>query len=192
MASAVTVPRPLIPRRLLFGPPDCANPVLSPDGTRIAFLAPVAGVAAVHVGPPTGPYVPVTTSASRIETFHWCSDSRRLLYESDCDGDENWHLHVTDIATGHATDLTPFDGVQAILVALSPECPDDALVPSNLLRAPSSIDPCCATMDFSRALLKLGAYRAWIMTIIHEMLLFMAAARRGSPATPWRYRHSDE
>ena len=42
---------PLIPRKVLFGNPDRANPALSPDGTGLAYLAPLDGVLNVWVGP---------------------------------------------------------------------------------------------------------------------------------------------
>ncbi len=32
---------PLIPREVLFGNPERANPQISPDGTQIGYLAPV-------------------------------------------------------------------------------------------------------------------------------------------------------
>lgn len=47
-ASACTAQQ-LIPRAALFGNPERANAQLSPDGTRIAFLAPVNGVLNVWV-----------------------------------------------------------------------------------------------------------------------------------------------
>src|SRR5687768_12251669 len=40
---------PLIPRSVLFGNPERVSPRLSPDGTRIAFLAPLDGVMNVYV-----------------------------------------------------------------------------------------------------------------------------------------------
>ncbi len=42
---------PLIPREVFFGNPDKIIPCLSPDGTRISYLAPVDGVLNVWVGP---------------------------------------------------------------------------------------------------------------------------------------------
>ena len=35
---------PLIPREVLFGNPERANPQISPDGTQLGYLAPVDGV----------------------------------------------------------------------------------------------------------------------------------------------------
>lgn len=120
-----------IPRRLLFGPAEHAAPALSPGGTLLAFLAPVGGVTGVHVGPPGGPYLPVTRTSGSVGAFRWGADSARVLYETDQDGDEDWHLHVVDIGSGASRDLTPFAGVQAMLVATSPHRPDEVVVALN-------------------------------------------------------------
>ena len=41
----------LIPRRVLFGNPERVGPHLSPDGTRLAWIAPHDGVLNVWVAP---------------------------------------------------------------------------------------------------------------------------------------------
>lgn len=46
---------PLIPRSVLFGNPEKVSLSLSPDGTRLAFLAPLDGVLNVWVGPADDP-----------------------------------------------------------------------------------------------------------------------------------------
>ena len=58
---------PLIPRSVLFGNPDKATPRLSPDGARLAYLAPSDGVLNVWVGPTADPgsAVPVTSDTGR-------------------------------------------------------------------------------------------------------------------------------
>ena len=45
---------PLVPRDVLFGNPDKVGPSLSPDGTKIAYIAPYEGVLNVWVGPADG------------------------------------------------------------------------------------------------------------------------------------------
>ncbi|MCO1655151.1 S9 family peptidase [Pseudonocardia humida] len=121
----------LIPRRLLFGPPDHAAPALSPDGELVAFLARHHGRSGVRVGPPGGPYDIVTPPGRDIGAFRWAEDSRHVLVEIDRDGDEDWHLHAVDVRTGDGRDLTPYPGVQALLVATSPARPDEVLVALN-------------------------------------------------------------
>ena len=45
---------PLIPRSVLFGNPDRMSPSLSPDGSRLGFVAPEDGVLNIWVGPADG------------------------------------------------------------------------------------------------------------------------------------------
>jgi hypothetical protein len=55
MTDFKTSPPPLIPREILFGNPEKAQPRLSPDSNRLAYLAPVDGVMNVWVGPVGSP-----------------------------------------------------------------------------------------------------------------------------------------
>jgi dipeptidyl aminopeptidase/acylaminoacyl peptidase len=124
---------PLIPREVLFGNPERASPGISPDGTRIAWLAPVDGVLNVWVGKVgTDDAKPVTDDTDRgIRDYRWAHDDRHLLYVQDRGGDENWHLYAVDLEGGGTRDLTPFDGVQAQLVATDKQFPDQVLVGLN-------------------------------------------------------------
>ncbi len=85
---------PLIPRSILFGNPERATPLLSPNGRRLAYLAPVDGVLNVWVGSPAAEdYRPVTRDHDRgIRVYFWGRDSRHILYLQDKGGDENWRL----------------------------------------------------------------------------------------------------
>ncbi|WP_405851757.1 S9 family peptidase [Streptomyces sp. NBC_00090] len=136
-ATVPTTPPPLIPRSVLFGNPHRMSPALSPDGERLAFLAPAAsGVLNVHAGPwRRREFRPVTADAGRgVRAFAWSADGSRLLYVQDRDGDENTHLYAVDpdAGPGSARDLTPFEGVQARIVSLDPRRPDRLLVGLNL------------------------------------------------------------
>jgi hypothetical protein len=72
---------PLIPREVLFGNPERASPGISPDGTRIAWLAPVDGVLNVWVGQIGADNAkPVTDDTDRgIRDYRWAHDDRHLL-----------------------------------------------------------------------------------------------------------------
>jgi dipeptidyl aminopeptidase/acylaminoacyl peptidase len=124
---------PLIPREVLFGNPERASPGISPDGTRIAWLAPVDGVLNVWVGQiGADDAKPVTDDTDRgIRDYRWAHDDRHLLYVQDRGGDENWHLYAVDLEGGGTRDLTPFDGVQAQLIATDKRFPDRVLVGLN-------------------------------------------------------------
>lgn len=108
----------LIPREVLLGNPERAFGSISPDGTRIAFAAPVDGVLNLWVGPVDGEARPVTEDRGRgIFTHFWAQDNRHLLYLQDRGGDENWRLYSVELDSGQARDLTPYDGVQAQVLA---------------------------------------------------------------------------
>jgi dipeptidyl aminopeptidase/acylaminoacyl peptidase len=106
---------PLIPRAVLFGNPTYASPTISPDGTRLGFLAPEEGVLNVWVGPVDAPDQAVAVTRDRgrgIRVFGFCHDDRTLYYLQDQGGDENWRLHLLELESGRERCVTPFDGVQ--------------------------------------------------------------------------------
>lgn len=124
----------LIPRRLLFGNPDRTNVQLSPDGTMISFIAPLDGVRNVWVAPREHPDQarPVTRDTGRgIRYTAWTHLPGRLIYIQDRDGDENWRVYSVDVATGAVRNLTPYDGVQARVVGISPDRPGEIAVMLN-------------------------------------------------------------
>jgi dipeptidyl aminopeptidase/acylaminoacyl peptidase len=140
-------PVPLIPRRVFFDEPERSDVRLSPDGARIAFLAPLDGVANVWVGDiaaivrDPAAARPVTRDRGRgVRTYHWAYDGVHLLYLQDDGGDEDWRLHRVDLETGEDVDLTPLPGVQARIVHLSPRHPGSVLVGLND-RDPAWHDP---------------------------------------------------
>ena len=123
-----------IPLELLFGNPERALGTVSPDGSSYAFVAPDAGVLNVWVGDVEGgePRLVTNDRDRGIRSYWWTFDEHHLLYEQDSGGDENWHLYRVDIATGATVDLTPYEGVQAKVLALSPRLPHELLVGVNL------------------------------------------------------------
>jgi dipeptidyl aminopeptidase/acylaminoacyl peptidase len=125
---------PLIPREVLFGNPPRTSPTLSPDGARLAYLAPdEKGVQNVWVETPgKGDAAPITRESHRtVYLYRWAEDGAHLLYEQDSDGDENWHVYSVDLATKEVRDLTPFAGVRAQNLLTNPEHPDEILVGLN-------------------------------------------------------------
>ncbi len=133
--AAQSEPPPLIPRDLLFGNPERTSPALSPDGTRLAWLAPdtnnVLQVWVQTVGKEDRRIV--TADKKRgIRQYVWAKDNRTLLYLQDSDGDENFHIYGVDLPSGNVRDYTPFQGVRAQLADLNPDFPNEALVDLNL------------------------------------------------------------
>ncbi len=124
---------PLIPREVLFGNPERASPLISPDGSRMAYLAPVDGVLNVWVGSTGGDdYQPITDDRDRgIRVFFWGHDRRHLLYLQDTAGDENWSLYAVGLETEQARALTPFEGVQVHIIDHNKHFPNDMLIGMN-------------------------------------------------------------
>lgn len=117
-AARAAAPDPLLPRALLFGNPQRTAPQLSPDGSRLAFIAPRNGVLNIFVGPVRDPdaATPITADTSRgIRTFFWSFDSRSILYLQDLEGDEGWQLFAVDVdAAKPPRTLTSSDPVRGV------------------------------------------------------------------------------
>jgi len=132
--AATTAPA-LIPRDVLFGNPERAFPRLSPDGLKLAWLAPdkknILQVWVKTVGKDDEAIV--TADKYRgIRSYNWAEDSNTLLYQQDSDGDENFHVYAVDLSTKNVRDLTPYQGIRAALEATSPKLPGRILVTMNL------------------------------------------------------------
>jgi dipeptidyl aminopeptidase/acylaminoacyl peptidase len=125
---------PLIPRDVLFGNPDRANPRISPDGKRLAYLRPddknVLQVWVRTIGKDDDR--PVTQDPKRgIRQYFWAYDNKHLLYLQDADGDENDHLFAVDPEAKTTRDLTPFAGVKVSGIDLDRKFPDEVAVGLN-------------------------------------------------------------
>jgi len=124
----------LIDRGVLFGNADRKSVRISPDGSKLAYLAPKAGVMNVWVAPidDLEAAEAVTDNRDRgIPTFRWTYTNDDILFKKDDDGNENWHIHRVDLESGEQTDLTPFDGVKAQIQELSPDRPGTLLAAIN-------------------------------------------------------------
>jgi len=122
-----------------FSPPERAGATISPDGTRIAYLAPWRNRLNVWVQDVEGTEEPrcVTADETRsVYIYSWTHDSRWLLYLQDNGGDEHWHVHRVDPddPAGTAVDLTPFPRVRASYELLKAQ-PGKALVQHNARNA---------------------------------------------------------
>ena len=127
-------PDPLVPRDLLFGNPDRFMPRVSPDGRNLAWIAPHEGVLNVWVAPigALAAARPITHDRVRsIREFHWATSGEHVLHLQDTGGDEDWHVHSTEIATGRSIDLTPAKKAAAQLLEVSPRHPHEILVGLN-------------------------------------------------------------
>lgn len=124
----------MIPREVLFGNPKKAAARISPDGKRLAYLAPVDGVLNVWVGPVDDPAQAkaVTNDTKRgIRRYFWAYTNEHIIYTQDTAGDENWHVFATEVESGKTKNLTPLKGVRAELDAVSHRFPEELLVGLN-------------------------------------------------------------
>lgn len=125
---------PLIPRDVLFAPPERTDPQISPDGRLFAYIAPdSSGIRNVFVRPLDGGEPQrLTRDAKRgLFGYTWSADARYVLYVQDRDGDENWHLYATDVTSGATRDLTPYPGVRAGKPMVDARHPGVVLAPMN-------------------------------------------------------------
>ena len=125
---------PLIPRETLFGNPQRTRARLSPDGKRLAWLAPdpknVLQVWVKTIGADDDKML--TADKKRgIRNYFWAEDNRTLLFQQDNDGDENFHVFGVDIPTGNVRDYTAIQGVRASVAATDPAFPNEVLVEMN-------------------------------------------------------------
>lgn len=123
----------LIPRSVLFGNPERSSPQISPDGTMLAYLAPDQGVLNVWVRTlgKTDDRVITNDRKRGIRNFLWQYDSKDILYAQDQNGDENWRVYQTNVASKQTRDLTPYDKVRVDIVALEPSHPGVLLIQMN-------------------------------------------------------------
>ncbi|MFE2375837.1 S9 family peptidase [Streptomyces sp. NPDC059398] len=120
----------------LFGPPPRARTTLSPDGERMAYLAPWKNRLNVWIESVDAPGDArrVTAEDRGVLSHHWTDDPRWLLFTRDQDGDENTHIHRVDLTDpeARAVDLTPFPGVRAVGLDLPAGRPGKAVTQLNL------------------------------------------------------------
>jgi dipeptidyl aminopeptidase/acylaminoacyl peptidase len=125
----------LIPRRLLFADPGKSVVHISPDGQRIAFLAPSDGVLNLWVGPTddigNARALTRVTDRSLGPALQWLHNNRHVVFFREQGGDENWQAHRVDVDTGDILALTPAPGVQCFIHQTSHHFPDELLIAHN-------------------------------------------------------------
>lgn len=140
LAAAAAAPPPLIPRELLFAPPEATAALLSPDGKQLGWLAAdPAGVAQLWVRPlPGGTAVQVTQGSDRpVVEWDWTQTGAALLFTRDTG--QGVHLFAVELAGRAPRDLTPWPGARAELLGTAARAPDHVLVLANA-RDPSLFD----------------------------------------------------
>ena len=125
----------LLPRRLIFADPERSIVRISPDGTRIAFRAPVDGVLNLWIAPidRISDAHPVTAVTDRNlgAAIVWMRDSRHVVFFREAAGDENWRAWRVDLETGDMRPLTPGPGVTCYVQQHSRHFPSELLITHN-------------------------------------------------------------
>lgn len=123
----------LIPRSILLEESERGNPVLSPDGTLIAYSAPYRGVVNLWVRTVGKADDRVVTDRAEeaIYSCFWQADGAHLLYLADTAGDENTHLFQTHVRTRRTRDLTPLPGARVKGPIVDMRHPDTLLLHIN-------------------------------------------------------------
>jgi dipeptidyl aminopeptidase/acylaminoacyl peptidase len=132
IATIAGLPR-LIPREVLFGNPERLSPRLSPDGTRMTYIAPYSGVLNIWIKTVgTDDDRPLTRDAGRgIFRHYWVKNGEYILYLQDFDGDENFHAYRVEVDTGEVTDLTPFEDTRCQITHITYDRPDEVVLFMN-------------------------------------------------------------
>jgi dipeptidyl aminopeptidase/acylaminoacyl peptidase len=127
---------PLIPRGVLLGSPKRWQPTISPDGAKLAYLAPdEREILQIWVRTFGRNDDRCVSNARRPVSFYgWRWDSKSIFCFPDTEGDENWHVHAIDLETKNARDLTPWQGARCYheLTMTSPARPNEMLVALNV------------------------------------------------------------
>ncbi len=123
---------PPIPIEDFFRKPARAMPLISPEGTWLAWLEPWERRLNVVVrNIASGETRRVTSATERdVGGFAWVSDER-LVYVQDSGGDENHRLYVVGADGGNPLDLTPFEGVKCGILDDLEDNPDEILIQMN-------------------------------------------------------------
>lgn len=165
----------------LFDPPERGRATISPDGRRIAFLAPWRTRLNVWVAEIGEDGDVDLTSARRVTAddhravldHRWTDDSRHLLYLQDTDGDENHHVLRVDLDEPGSTavDLTPYPGARVWALHEVPGLTGSVVVSINHRRV-DHID--LAEIDVATGALTLlaegdGAALGWMVTARREV-----------------------
>ena len=126
-------PPKIIPKTILFGNPEKMMARLSPDGTKLAYIAPSNDVLNVWVKTVGEDDDRVITADDNrgIFRYFWAQDSENILYMQNAGGDENWLLYSVSLESGDVTTLTPFEGVQVRMVEYNKHHPNTAILAIN-------------------------------------------------------------
>ncbi|MGF1462280.1 MAG: S9 family peptidase [Maricaulaceae bacterium] len=126
----------MIPRALLFGAPERFQGRISPDGSRISWLAPIGGALNLWTAPASAPdkaRALTRIDGSGVLSHQWTADSARILYVADPADEGQARPFVIDVATGAERALLADlpDTADSYIAHVSADRPDEALLAHN-------------------------------------------------------------
>ena len=106
---------------------------ISPDGSRLSWIALAGTLPLVHVRLLGEARVDVIATPFAVARYFWAQDSRHILFQVDDGVSENTQIFAGDVARPDAppVDLTPFPGTRNSLLAAPSGTPDSILILSN-------------------------------------------------------------
>jgi dipeptidyl aminopeptidase/acylaminoacyl peptidase len=126
------MPAPVLPMEDFFKDAEKIGYRISPNGEMVIFRAPFQGRMNVFVqklGDTTATPITRETERSIYDAF-WESDNR-IIYTKDQGGDENMHVLSVKPDGAGLIDHTPFEKVQATVVDILEDRPDELLIQHN-------------------------------------------------------------
>ena len=144
VACAGSEPPPIIPLSNFFDNPEIAGAQISPDGEWLSYLKPYKGKLNIYVRQFGSDQERLMTmdTVRPVRGYFWSVDASKLLYVQDKGGNENFHVYAVPLegeGTPEARDLTPYEGVRALIFDVPRELPNKILVGLNK-RDPSVFD----------------------------------------------------
>lgn len=132
LAQETNMNAPIIPMKDFFKNPEKTSFTLSPDGKQLAFLQPWESRLNIHVQQiGSDEVIRVSSSTERdIFGFFW-ANNQKLVYIQDKGGDENYRIYVASADGKDERDLTPFDGVRAMILDDLRDNEDEMLIMLN-------------------------------------------------------------
>jgi dipeptidyl aminopeptidase/acylaminoacyl peptidase len=168
---------PIIPLTHFFDNPEIAGAQISPDGRWLTYLKPYRGKLNVHLRSLVSRMADrrLTSDTARpVAGYFWSADSRYVLYVQDKGGNENYHVYrvpIAGTAVPVARDLTPYEGVRAVIFAVPRDLPGRILVGLNK-RSPEAFDAYwldLATGDTSMAAQNPGRILGYLLDKQHRL-----------------------
>ncbi|MEJ2319630.1 MAG: prolyl oligopeptidase family serine peptidase [Gemmatimonadales bacterium] len=188
---------PLIPIQHFFDNPEIAGAQISPNGQFISYLKPYQEKLNVYVRQiGSSEERRMTTDTIRpVRGYFWSADGSMLLYVQDKGGNENFHVYSVPIegnATPDAKDLTPHDGVRAVIFAVPPERPSEILIGLNM-RDPSLFDAYWLDVETGETRLVAENPGNFVGVIPdHDLQVRLAMGQNAEGGTSFYTRSSDE